>query len=43
VHSRVAKGDVVKTLPGAGTYAGGQGVALQISSGPKPTRKPTRA
>ena len=43
VHSRVVKGDVVKTLPGAGTYAGGQGVALQISSGPKPTRKPARA
>jgi hypothetical protein len=43
VHSRVAKGAVVSASPGAGTYAAGKVVALQVSSGPKPTRKRTRA
>jgi Domain of unknown function DUF11 len=43
VHSRVAKGAVAKTLPGAGTYAGGRLVALQVSSGPKPKPKSKRA
>lgn len=35
VHSRsVHKGEVIRTSPGAGTYAAGQKVALVVSSGP---------
>ena len=42
VHSHETKGDVVTASPGAGTYAAGQVVALEVSSGPKHSRKPTR-
>jgi hypothetical protein len=42
IQSRVTKDDVIKTLPGAGTFAAGKLVALQVSSGPKPTSKRTR-
>jgi Domain of unknown function DUF11 len=38
-HSnRVAKGDLIKTTPGAGTYAAGRVISLQVSSGPKHKR-----
>jgi hypothetical protein len=36
VHSKaVAKGAVIRTLPGAGAFANGNVIALQVSSGPK--------
>lgn len=40
VHSKtVAKGQVIRSTPGPGTYAAGRRVALQISSGPARKRK----
>jgi hypothetical protein len=37
--SSVARGKVIKTKPGAGTYAAGRRIALVISSGPKKRKK----
>jgi hypothetical protein len=40
VHSSsVAKGEVIRTNPGAGTYAAGKVVGLTVSSGPAPRRR----
>lgn len=40
VHSKnVAKGEVIRSTPGAGTYAAGRRVAIQVSSGPAAKRK----
>ena len=33
--SKVAKGSVIKTTPGAGSYAAGKSIAIVESSGPK--------
>jgi uncharacterized repeat protein (TIGR01451 family) len=39
VHSKtVAKGEVIRSTPGAGTYAAAKVVALQVSSGPAPKK-----
>jgi hypothetical protein len=37
--SAVAKGDVIKTSPGNGSYADGKSIAIVESSGPKPKKK----
>ena len=37
--SKVAKGDVIKTTPGNGSYAVGKSIAIVESSGPKPKKK----
>lgn len=40
VHSKtVAKGQVIRSTPGAGTYAAARRVALQVSSGPTPKKR----
>jgi hypothetical protein len=36
---KVAKGDVIKTKPGSGSYAAGTSIAIVQSSGPKPKRQ----
>ena len=42
-HSKLAKGTVVGTNPGAGVYAAGRKVAITVSSGPKPKPKKKRS
>lgn len=38
-HNRLAKGTVIRTKPGAGTYAVNRKIAITVSSGPKPKKK----